>query len=108
LPMRGTAPATYSSASASVVLPAPPWPTSATLRILSDDTVMLPSECPGPRELRRHVGPPGPLRRVYGRASEGFPWRPVTLVAVVPGRERTAPGMLDRRWRAKAERALDP
>ena len=35
-PRRLIAPAQNSSASASVVFPAPPWPTRATLRILAD------------------------------------------------------------------------
>src|SRR5687767_10854553 len=36
-PIRLIAPARCKSASARVVLPAPPWPTSATLRIFSDE-----------------------------------------------------------------------
>ena len=84
LPIRGTAPAANSSASASVVLPAPPCPTSATLRILSDDTVMLALPMlllvgirrprflwpRSPLPVWRPV-PPERLRGVYGRASGG-------------------------------------
>ncbi len=108
LPIRGIAPATKSSASARVVFPAPPWPTRATLRTFSDDTVINRSPRIHWCWLNRRAG-------VYGHSSRAAPGGPGTVILRGSGRygplregERTSRGMLDGRWRAKVERGLDP
>ena len=55
-PIRGIAPAAKSSASASDVLPAPPWPTRATLRILAVGNVFTHD----PPLVRPSARPRGP------------------------------------------------
>ncbi len=122
-PRRTIAPALNSRASANDVFPAPPWPTSATLRILAVGNVFTDDPLvPGclvrrlyERGSGEHQGPAtasGPDRRADRRV--GRPGRPLPVWyrgRSARERERGTSEehrMLDRRWRKGVEQGLGP
>ena len=68
-PSRSTTPASNSSASCSDVLPAPRWPTRATLRIRSAVWRMTRSPCPGSRNSTPRTTPPASANAAAGPPS---------------------------------------
>src|SRR5437660_7187691 len=66
-PWRGMAPAQKRRASASVVFPAPPWPTRATLRILAGGKLFIGTS--GRHLGDRHWGPGAPANVGFASVS---------------------------------------